>query len=269
MRPGCLAIIILLLLAAATVDPTGATTLEPLEDLHYRVGFGPWEEMARVHLVLRQTGPDRYLAEFSGAAQGAWRVLRRWLPERYQTEMLVRQGRFQPLVYREEFWNRGTRVVKEYRFDHQENRLELWRQAEGQKQVKKWQVSLKTPVYDPLTIFYNARLGAFGLLPAGGTLRLQGLPNPEPVEWIFRIGPRTQQGQKVMLTLKEKGKESDPYFIVVIPDMVPNQAWARVLLGKLTGTLLNPGAALRQDALTARLSLSHLAGSAGKQAAAF
>ena len=32
-------------------------------------------------------------------AQGMWKLLSRWLPERYQTEMVYRDGRLKPVVY--------------------------------------------------------------------------------------------------------------------------------------------------------------------------
>ena len=155
--------------------------------------------MARVHLVLKELEPGHYLAEFSGAAQGMWHLLSRWLPERYQTEMVLREGRLVPLVYREEFISKGQHVQKEYRFDHERGRLSLWRQADGGETVKKWQTPLQGPVYDLLTLFYNVRLGAFGPLPGGATLRVMLLPTPAPQEMVFAIGPVTEDGRKVMM----------------------------------------------------------------------
>ena len=62
---------------------------------------------------------------------------------------------------------------------------------------------------------------------------------------IFRIGTETDQGRKVMLEVvsPQTGKvESDPYYIFCSPQLVPQQAWTRVLVfGKLSGQLLNPG----------------------------
>ena len=65
------------------------------ENLEYQISLGPWSDVARVHLVLKELKPGHYLAEFSGAAQGMWKLLSRWLPERYQTEMVYRDGRLQ------------------------------------------------------------------------------------------------------------------------------------------------------------------------------
>ncbi len=212
-----------------------------LEKLQYRVSLGIWRQVATVNLSLKQVGQDRYLAEFSGATQGLWTLINRWLPERYQTEMVYLQGRLKPLVYREEFVSKGEKVTKEYRFDYQQGVLELWRQVAGQEMVKKWQVPLTEPVYDPLSLFYNMRLGVFGPLPSGETLRLAAIPNPKPWDLIIHLGADTDQGRKVMLTFKEKasGQETSPYFLYSNPDWVPTLAWITVLkFGKLSGTLL-------------------------------
>ena len=173
-----------------------------------------------MHLRLTQVGPDRYRAEFAGAAQGVWSLLSRWLPERYETEMAMEAGRLKPLVYREKFQSKGHDISKEFRFDYARGLLEVWRGVDGQELVKDWQVPLKEPVYDPLSLFYNLRLGAFGPLLAGQTLRVAVLPTPEPREMIFRIGPETDQGRKVMLKVaspQASQVESGPYYIFCTP----------------------------------------------------
>jgi hypothetical protein len=239
-----LLLIITFLLALAPLNDASAAGPVIRENLDYQVSLGPWDDVARVHLTLKELAPDRYLAEFSGAAQGMWRLLNRWLPERFQTEMIYRDGRLQPLVYREEFINKGQHVVKVYRFDYKRHRLTLWRQADGGVKVKKWEVPLTKPVYDLLTLAYNVRLGAFGPLPGGSTLRVAVLPSPKPQEMVFRIGPVTERGRKVMLNYRQPGSATvDHYFIYLNPGHVATMAWTRVtLFGKLMGHLLNPGA---------------------------
>jgi hypothetical protein len=216
-----------------------------LEELRYRVSLGVWQDVARVHLRLTQVGPDRYRAEFAGAAQGVWSLLNRWLPERYETEMALVQGRLKPLIYREEFQFKGRHYHKEYRFDYSRGVLEVWQGVNHKEPVKSWQVPLKEPVYDPLSLFYNLRLGAFGPLLAGQTLKVAVVPTPEPREMIIRIGAETDQGRKVMLEVvspKASQVESGPYYIFCTPQLAPQQAWTRVLVfGKLSGQLLNPG----------------------------
>jgi hypothetical protein len=230
-----------------------------LEELRYRVSLGVCQDVARVHLRLTQVGPDRYRAEFAGAAQGVWSLLSRWLPERYETEMVLEDGRLKPLVYREKFQAKGHSICKEFRFDYARGILEVWRGVDGQEPVKSWQVPLKEPVYDPLSLFYNLRLGAFGPLMAGQTLKVAVIPTPEPQEMIFRIGPETDQGRKVMLKVvspQASQVESGPYYIFCTPQQVPQQAWTRVpLFGKLSGQLLNPGE-IMQEGLPALPRLS-------------
>ncbi len=208
--------------------------------------------MARVHLVLKELQPGHYLAEFSGAAQGMWKLLSRWLPERYQTEMVYRDGRLQPLVYREEFQGKGQKVLKEYRFDYDHSRLTLWRQVEGREKIKQWEVPLTGPVYDLLSLFYNVRLGALGPLSGGATLRVMVLPNPKPQELVFHLGAATDQGLEVMVNPHLTGAaDEDDYFMFLSPERVPTLIWTRVtLFGKLAGHLLNPGE-VKQEGLVA------------------
>ncbi len=242
-------LLLLLLLLLASAGPTRAAAA--LEDLPYRISLGSWVETGRANLSLKELGPGRYLAEFSGGAEGIWTVLSRWLPERYRTEMTLRDGRLQPLVYREELRLGGRRVVKEYRFDYHQGLMEYWRKTDDHDMEKRWQVPLKEPVYDPLSLFYNFRMGAFGPLDGGETIKVQTIPTPDPEELIINLGPETGQGRKVMLTVREQsGKERGPYFFYVGPEWVPRTAWVRVLkFGKLSGQLLDPGAIMQPNCL--------------------
>jgi hypothetical protein len=246
-----LCICILLHLALAPLTAAAGAAPDLREQLNYQVSLGPWDDVARVHLSLKELAPGRYLAEFTGAAQGMWKLLSRWLPERYQTEMVLREGRLWPLVYREEFISKGQRVRKEYRFDHENGHLTLWRQAGDGPQVKSWEVPLKGQVYDLLTLFYNVRLGVLGPTPGGSTLRVAVLPTPEPQELVFRIGSETGQGRKVMLNYRQPDSGAvDHYFIFLNPERVPTLAWTRVtLFGKLSGRLLNAGEIRQNDLL--------------------
>ena len=154
------------------------------------MSLGLWSDVARVHLRLSQDGPGRYRAEFSGAAQGMWSLLNRWLPERYEAEMIFEQGRLKPTVYREVFQSKGQRVRKEYRFDYTRAVLELWRGVDNREPEKEWQVALHGPVYDPLSLFYNLRLGTFGTFKGGETVRVATVPTPETREYglSYRFG---------------------------------------------------------------------------------
>lgn len=241
MRPIIWCSVLILLLGLG--HPAAARADEKLEDLQYRVDLGIWHDVARVHLSFSQVGPDRYRAEFTGAAQGAWKLLSRWLPERYQTDMVLEQGRLKPLVYCEEFQYKGRHIHKEYRFDYSGGVLEVWRGVDHQELRKDSQVPLPEPVYDPLSLFYNLRLGALGVLRPGQTLRVAVVPTSEPREMVLRFGPEIAEGRKVMLEVKDKGSGAaeGPYFILSTPKGVPQQAWTRVFVGRLSGELLNPG----------------------------
>jgi hypothetical protein len=237
--------------AASTAPPVASTApAEVRENLEYQISLGPWSDVARVHLTLKELKPGHYLAEFSGAAQGMWKLLSQWLPERYQTEMVYRDGRLLPMVYREEFQEKGQKVLKEFRFDYDHSRLTLWRQVDGGEKIKAWEVPLTGPVYDLLSLFYNVRLDALGPAPGGTSLRVMMLPNPKPKELVFRIGALTDQGLKVMVDSPSPGGgDADQYFIFLNPERVPTLAWTRVtLFGKLAGHLVNPGG-IRKEGL--------------------
>jgi Protein of unknown function (DUF3108) len=248
-----LLVVLLLQLALGPLPLAAAPAPAIREDLEYQISLGPCADVGRVHLVLKELEPGRYRAEVSGAAQGVWQLTSRWLPERYQSEMVYRDGRLIPLLYREEFMSQGKRVVKEYRFDYESGHLSLWRQTEGSETVKKWEVPLKGPVYDPLTVFYNVRLGVFGPLSSGTTLRVMVLPTPEPREMVFMIGAVSELGRKVMLDYRRsESKAVNQYYLFLSPEQVPTLAWTQVpLFGKLTGRLLNPGE-IKKEGLLAR-----------------
>jgi hypothetical protein len=216
---------------------------DTLETLRYRVSLGIWSEVAVVHLRLAQVGPNRYRAEFAGAAQGIWKLLSRWLPEGYETDMVLEDGRLKPLVYREVFEAKGHRIHKEYRFDYSRKVLEVWRGKDSQAPVKSWQVPLVEPLYDPLSLFYNLRLGAFGSFLGGQNLTVAVVPTPEPRKMVLRFGPEAKEGRKIMVELNSRKSEdkAGPYVVFCTSEWVPQEAWTSVLIfGKLAGHLLNP-----------------------------
>jgi hypothetical protein len=157
--------------------------------------------------------------------------------------MLYRDGRLQPMVYREEFQEKGHQVLKEYRFDYDHSQLALWRQVDAGEKIKEWEVPLTGSVYDLLSLFYNVRLDALGPTPGGASLRVMILPDPKPRELVFHIGAVTDQGLKVMVNSASPGAvDEDQYFLFLNPERVPTLAWTRVtLFGKLAGRLVNPG----------------------------
>ncbi|HZE21362.1 MAG TPA: DUF3108 domain-containing protein, partial [Desulfobaccales bacterium] len=172
-----------------------------LEDLHYRLSALIWQDAARVRLTLKRLGPTRFHAEVIGKTQGFIKFLSGNRRERMETEMVWRDQRLMPLVYREESRWRDKRSFKEYRFDYPHGRLELWEWHAGKGLLKKWQTKLSGPIYDPLSAFYNCRLGIMGPTRQGQTVAIPGIPYPKPELMEVRLGPETPAGRKAMLSL--------------------------------------------------------------------
>jgi hypothetical protein len=222
----------------------GAAQQGPLlEDLSYRVDAWILQDAARARLTLQQLGPGRYLAEVSGVAQGLAGVLTGRRRDKLQTEMVWEQGRLRPVIYREESRSRGKYLLKEYRFDYARRRLELWQHREGQGLQRKWDTTLEETIYDPLSAFYNFRLGFLGSRHEGETLRVSGIPYPRPEEIVIRLGPQTDQGRKVMVSINIRAykDQQGEVFAFFDRDWGPTSGWTRLLqVGKISGELL-PG----------------------------
>jgi hypothetical protein len=216
-----------------------------LENLTFRVEYLMWKDVARAQLTLKSLGAGRYQAEISGEPLGMLKVLtgkdRR---DSYQTEMIWRQGKLVPLIYREESRKKGKRSLKEYRFDYDHSRLELWQLKEGKgAMVRKWETTLKAPITDPLSAFYNCRLGLLGPIKEGQTFTVSGIPYPKPEEIEVRIGPETESGRKIMIAINNKAFDHDRgvIFAYLDGDLVPKQAWTSVRIGTISGALLPGG----------------------------
>jgi hypothetical protein len=248
----------LALLLGLTLSTGGQAALIPavkaapgalLEDLQYKADIWLWKDAARGRLTLKSLGSGRYQAEIFGQAQGALGVLSGQRRDSYRTEMVLSQGKLLPVVYQEESRRRGKHSLKEYRFDYAKGRIELWQWKENQKvMVRKWQAPLKEPMYDPLSAFYNLRLGALGPLKEGDTIRVTGIPYPKPDEIEVRIGPATPEGRQAMVSFFNASFENKRAFIHVLTDDngVPTQAWTTVLsFGKIAGQLLPAGKSLQ------------------------
>jgi hypothetical protein len=244
-----LALAMILAAQAWIVAPASAAASkeQTLEDLHFRVEYLLWKDVARAQLTLKSLGAGRYQAEISGEPVGLLKVLagkdRR---DSYRTEMIWRDGRLLPLIYREETRKKGKRFLKEYRFDYDRGRLELWQLKEEKgTMVRKWETSLKEPVSDPLSAFYNCRLGLLGPVQEGATFKVTGIPYPKPEEIEVRIGPETQEGRKIMISINNKAFDNDRGVVFAYLDesRVPKQAWTSARVGKISGELLPGGRA--------------------------
>jgi hypothetical protein len=242
-----LALVAALVLQTWPVAPAPAAVAQGqlLEDLNYRVEYLLWREVARARLTLTSLGPGRYRVELSGEPLGLMKTLAGPRRDSYQTEMIWRQGKFAPLVYREECRKKNKRYLKEYRFDYEKGQLELWQLKEDRGvMVRKWHTPLKGPIQDPLSAFYNYRLGLLGPIKEGETLRLEGIPYPKPEEIEVRIGPETAWGRKVMISLNNQAfaNERGTVFAYLDGSRVPRKAWTNVLnMGTISGELLPGG----------------------------
>jgi hypothetical protein len=233
----------MVLQTGALVPPAAASAPEQvLEDLHFRVDILIFTGAAKARVILKNKGEGRYLAELAAEAQGLAKALSGNRRDNYATEMVYRQGRLLPLVYREESRRRGRYSLKEYRFDYDQGRLELWQHHEGKGLLPKWETVLdKETIYDPLSAFYNFRLGALGRLRAGETLTVRGIPYPRPEDISIQMGQEDQQGRKVMVTLINRVFDDEAVVVFAFFDdkWAPSQGWTRVLsFGKVAGEIL-------------------------------
>jgi hypothetical protein len=228
---GALPLLVLVLIVHLGLPgPTAAAAPALLEDLHYQLAALVWPDAARVRLTLQPLSPGRFMAEAIGEPQGFIKVLTGGRRERLQTEMVWRDHRLLPLVYREESRRRGKRHLKEYRFDYARGRLELWQWKEGKGLVKKWQTVLQEPVYDPLTAFYNVRLGIMGPTREGETSTIPGIPYPRAEAMEVRLGPESAEGRKAMVSLINPVFEGSrgTVFVYVDARLVPQKVWTTV-----------------------------------------
>ena len=154
--------------------------------------------------------------------------------------MVWRNQRLLPLIYREESWRGQKRRLKEYRFDYARNRLELWEWHEGKGLSKKWHTELTDQVYDPLSAFYNCRLGVLGPTREGEVSTIQGIPYPQPEAMEVRLGAESQDGRQVMLSLINPVFQDSRgvVFANVDKQLVPHQAWTTVSGITIRGFLL-------------------------------
>jgi hypothetical protein len=238
-RPaGVLPFLVLLLVGLSPPPAMAAPAL--LEELRYRVEVLSLQNAARVKLTLNRLGPGRFTAEAIGETQGLIKLLTGGQRERMQTEMVWRNQRLLPLIYREESWRGQKRRLKEYRFNYSRSRLELWEWHEGKGLSKKWHTDLVNQVYDPLSAFYNCRLGILGPTREGETSTIQGIPYPQPEAMEVRLGPENPDGRQVMLSLINSVFQGSRgvVFANVDKQFVPHQAWTTVSGITIRGVLL-------------------------------
>lgn len=232
--------------------PAPAFELQP-ESLSYSVDVLFFNNAAQATISLKQVGPDCYEGEIQGHARGIVGLLSGHRRDRYRTLMRYTQGKLLPLKYWEESWRRGRHHRKEYRFDYTAGRLELWQHDAPEPARLKWKARLAEPIYDPISAFYNFRLGALGEIKGGETIVVSGIPYPQPEEIVIHIGPIEKNQRKVAVAIRNRAFENESGIVHIRfdPQRVPVLAWTRVLaFGKISGYLVTEPNTAEVDAQT-------------------
>lgn len=228
--------------APAKTEPAAGG--EVLEKLRYQIDIWIFKDAVDAAMTFKRLASGRYRAEVGGKAQGLLGLISGQWRGWFSTEMALVEGKFRPMVYREESQHRGKKNVNEYRFDYDKKVVELFKWDNGKKALtKRWQAAIDAPMYDALTFYYNQRLQGMSFAKQGETLKFQGIPYPKPEDIILRIGPDTPQGRKIMVTLDNRifEKERNQVYAFIDKDGVATEAWTNVLrFGRITGTL-RPG----------------------------
>lgn len=241
--------LLLMALAAQIWSPLPAWGQEPreqlLEDLRYRLKAFGGGGTAQTGMTLTNPAPGRYQAELAVVYEGLFGLVTGQRQDRFQTEMIYREGRLAPLVYREESRWRNKYRLKEYRFDYAQERLELWTYHKGKGLLRKWEMDLKgKTISDPLSAFYNFRLGGLGPQKEGETIKIAGIPYPHPEEIVIRVGAKDHDGRKVMISFINQAFKDKQGAISVFFDekWAPVHASAQVLrFGKVVAEILPGG----------------------------
>ena len=218
--------------------PAAVPQGELLEDLKFRVEYLLWKDVAQAQLTLKSLGPGHYQAEISGEPLGLLKVIIGKRRDSYRTEMILRQRQAHapglPGRIPEERPPPSEGIPLQLRPGRPGIVAVEGRQRDGAK----WHTALKGPIYDPLTAFYNCRLGLMGPIREGETFKVAGIPYPKPEEIEVRIGPETAEGRKIMIAINNKAFENDRGVIFAYLDEPgcrnrpgPAPGWARSAAG--------------------------------------
>ena len=243
-------LVLLLLVQLWPPGPPAVAAPALLEELRYRIEVLAWQDAFRVRITLNRVGPDRFEVELIGESLGIFKTLSGGHRERLLTEMVWRNHQLLPLIYREESWRWGKRRLKEYRFDYDAGRLVLWEWHKGKGLTKKWQGDLATQVYDPLSAFYNIRLGLIGPNRAGETNAIPGIPYPQPGTMEVRLVATPDSHLKAVISLINPvfPDSQGQIFAYVDQRLVPHQAWTTISGFTIRGILL-PGSIIMPPGL--------------------
>lgn len=223
-----------------TAPPASAAILQP-ETLHYTVDAPLFKNAGSATLSLRQLDKDKYEGVIEGGTKGVVGFFSGRRHDRYSAIMRLVQGKLQPLLYTEESRVGGKHLYKEYRFDYDRRRLEMWRRGQDGVLVRKWETELTEPIYDPISAFYNFRIGGLGEVKGGDTISVAGIPYPQPETIIIRIGPQEPGNRLAAVTIRNRPFEDEIGLVHIRfdDDLVPLSAWTRIVaFGKLSGRLV-------------------------------
>jgi hypothetical protein len=232
---GLLSALILVFTLAAPAAPP-----QP-EILQYTVDAPLFKNAGSGTLSIRQLDRERFEGVIEGGTNGVIAVFSGHRRDRYSSTMRLKQGKLQPLLFIEESRTTKKHLYKEYRFDYDRRRLELWRRGENGVLAREWETELTEPIYDPICAFYNFRIGGLGEIKGGDTISVAGIPYPRPETIIIRIGPQEPGNRQVAVTIRNRPFEEEIGLVHIRFDdeMVPLSAWTRVLaFGKLSGRLV-------------------------------
>ena len=193
-------------------------------------------------IALRELGQDKFEGVMEGQTNGIIAAFTAHRQDRYATKMQLVEGKLQPLLYTEEAKMGKKHIYKEYRFDYNRQRLEMWRRSKEGVMVLKWSTELTQPIYDAISAFYNFRIGALGEVKAGNTLSVAGIPYPHPETIIIQVGPQEPHNRQATVTIRQRAFEDEIAEVHVSFDdnLVPLGAWTKVaLFGKITGRLVS------------------------------
>jgi hypothetical protein len=225
-------------LSAALAAP--GADLQP-ETLRFTVDMPLFKDAGRATLSLKQLDKEKFEGVVEGETTGVIALFTAHRRDRYATTMRLAQGKLQPLLYIEESWVGAKHLYKEYRFDYDRRRLELWRRGkDGEALVRKWETELTEPIYDPISAFYNFRIGGLGAIKGGDSITVAGIPYPHPETITVQIGPQEPGNRQVAVTIRNRPFDNEVGLVHVRfdDDLVPLSAWTRVLqFGKLSGRL--------------------------------
>jgi hypothetical protein len=210
------------------------------ETLHYAVDASVLKDAALVTVSLRPMDGENFAGEIQVETKGLVALCTANQQDRYHTTMRLFQGRLRPLVYIEESKCDDKQLYNEYRFRYDCQRLELWRKGKDGAPVRKWEKKLTATIYDPISAFYNFRLGALGRVKEGRTITWAGIPYPRLETMTIRLGPQEAGNRQATLTIRSQPQEHDisPIKILFDDQLAPQSIRTQIpVFGELSGRL--------------------------------